>query len=252
MTKTRPIRRLAAGLPAVALTLALAACGPDNADPVADPSAPAAPPATETATAPATAPGTAPAGAPTAAPTAAGSPAAPGGTGGPGAPTGGDAPQPAGTAGGNNVTQISYDHPLALGATGRYVGKSSVVDATAVSIVKGTAAEIAPFKLMPEITNGKTPYYVTVTFTNRTGSVLAQDAYMMRVWVKPKDHSAGALPAPTLQKAIPQCDTRSLVPLADGQSVKLCAVYLVPNEAPPAFLTYGNILDTAPLVWKVG
>ncbi|MFJ7278978.1 hypothetical protein [Kitasatospora sp. NPDC098663] len=56
----------------------------------------------------------------------------------------------------------------------------------------------------------------------------------------------------TAGPAIPRCDTRSLVTLADGQSVKLCAVYLVPNETPPGFLTYGNIMDTAPLVWKVG
>ncbi|MFJ3220664.1 hypothetical protein ACIPLC_32665 [Kitasatospora sp. NPDC086801] len=238
MTKTQSVRRIAAALPAAALVLALSACGPDNADPPAGPSTPAAPP---TGAAPAsTAPG-APTG--SAAPTAAGAPTA---------PTTQAGPQPSATAGGNNVTQVSYDRPLPFGATGRYVGKSSVVDATAVSIVKGKAAEIAPFNLPSATTGGKTPYFVTVSFTNRTGGPLAEDAYMMRVWVKPQDHSAGALPAATLQKAIPQCDTRSLVTLADGQSVKLCAVYLVPNEAPPSFLTYGNIMDTAPLVWKVG
>ncbi|MEU9075760.1 hypothetical protein [Kitasatospora sp. NPDC048538] len=237
MKKTRSTRALAAGLPAAALVLAVSACGPDNADPVADPTAPVA-----VTTAPAA---TAPSSAPAAPPPAASSPAA-------SAPPGGGGPQPAATAGGGNVTQVSYDRPLPLGATGRYVGKSSVVDASAVSVVKGTAAEIAPFRLPAASTDGKTPYYVTVTFTNRTGAPLGEDAYMMRVWVKPRDHSAGALPAATLQKAIPQCDTRSLVPLADGQSVKLCAVYLVPNETPPSFLTYGNILDTAPLVWKVG
>ncbi|MQS13802.1 hypothetical protein F7Q99_16375 [Streptomyces kaniharaensis] len=252
MTKTRPLGKIArAGVPAAALALLLAACGPDNSDPVAaSTDTPAAPPVT--------APAAAPAGTPTgAAPPASRAPA-PGGSsapaaGGSNAPAaGGDAPQPVATAGGNNVTQISYDRPLPLGATGRYLGKSSTVDATAVSITKGTAAEIAPFAFMPDLTNGKTPYYVTMTFTNRTGTPLAQDAYMMRAWVKPRDHSAGTLPAPTLQRSIPQCDTKSLVPLADGQSVKLCAVYLVPNDNPPAFLTYGNILDTAPLVWKVG
>ncbi|MEU8512317.1 hypothetical protein AB0C76_12090 [Kitasatospora sp. NPDC048722] len=232
MTKTRFTTRAArAAVPAAALALLLTACGPDNADPAASTGAPAAPPAT--ATPPAT-PGAAPS-------AATGAPAAPG-----------DGPQPSVTAGGNNVTQVSYDHPLALGGTGRYLGKSSTVDATAVSITKGTANEIAPFGFLPDLTTGKTPYYVSMTFTNRTGTALAQDAYMMRVWVKPKDHSAGALPAPTLEKAIPQCDTKALVTLAPGQSVKLCAVYLVPNENPPAFLTYGNILDTAPLVWKVG
>ncbi|MEV8325164.1 hypothetical protein [Kitasatospora sp. NPDC056731] len=241
MTKTQSIRRIAAGLPAAALVLALSACGPDNADPAAAPSAPAAPPTgAASASGAATAPG---------APTGAAAPTTPGAPAAPTAPAG---PQPSVTAGGNNVTQVSYDRPLPLGSAGRYVGKSSVVDAAAVSIVKGTAAEIAPFNLPSTTTSGKTPYYVTVSFTNRTGAPLAEDAYMMRVWVKPKDHSAGALPAATLQKAIPQCDTRSLVTLADGQSVKLCAVYLVPNEAPPSFLTYGNILDTAPLVWKVG
>ncbi|MFF3006424.1 hypothetical protein ACFVTF_26885 [Kitasatospora sp. NPDC057940] len=232
MTKTQSIRRIAAGLPAAALVLALSACGPDIADPAA---APTAPP-----TGAATAPG---------APTGSAAPTTPGA---PAAPTTPAGPQPSATAGGNNVTQVSYDRPLPLGSAGRYVGKSSVVDAAAVSIVKGTAAEIAPLNLPSTSTSGKTPYYVTVSFTNRTGAPLAEDAYMMRVWVKPKDHSAGALPAATLQKAIPQCDTRSLVTLADGQSVKLCAVYLVPNETPPSFLTYGNILDTAPLVWKVG
>ncbi|MGW2248986.1 hypothetical protein ACWCXH_02130 [Kitasatospora sp. NPDC001660] len=229
MTKTRFTTRAArAAVPAAALALLLAACGPDNADPAASTDTPAAP------TAAASAATGAPAPAGSSAPTAAG-----------------NGPQPAATAGGNNVTQVSYDRPLSLGATGRYLGKSSTVDATAVSITKGTAGEIAPFGFLPDLTSGKTPYYVTMTFTNRTGTPLDQDAYMMRVWVKPKDHSAGALPAPTLEKAIPQCDTKSLVTLAPGQSVKLCAVYLVPNENPPAFLTYGNILDTAPLVWKV-
>ncbi|MFJ2806481.1 hypothetical protein [Kitasatospora sp. NPDC087271] len=242
MTKTQSIRRIAAGLPAAALVLALSACGPDNADPAAVPSAPAAPPTG--AAGASTAPGT-----PTGTPTGSAAPTVPATPTAPTAPAG---PQPSVTAGGNNVTQVSYDRPLPLGSAGRYVGKSSVVDAAAVSIVKGTAAEIAPLNLPSTSTSGKTPYYVTVSFTNRTGAPLAEDAYMMRVWVKPKDHSAGALPAATLQKAIPQCDTRSLVTLADGQSVKLCAVYLVPNETPPSFLTYGNILDTAPLVWKVG
>ncbi|MBV6701101.1 hypothetical protein [Kitasatospora aureofaciens] len=240
MTKTQSIGKTArAGVPVAALALLLTACGPDNTDPAASTGAPAAPSATASA----------PAGTPTGtAPPATGAPA----PGGSSAPAAGGAPQPAATAGDNNVTQISYDRPLSLGATGRYLGKSSTVDATALSITKGTAAEIAPFGFMPDLTSGKTPYYVTMTFTNRTGKALDQDAYMMRVWVKPKDHSAGALPAPTLQKSIPQCDTKSLVTLADGQSVKLCAVYLVPNDNPPAFLTYGNILDTAPLVWKVG
>lgn len=233
MTKSRFTTGAArAAVPAAALALLLTACGPDNTDPAAGSGTPAAPPATAT-----------PSAAPTSAP-------APGGSGAAVAP--GDGPQPSVTAGGNNVTQVSYDHPLALGGTGRYLGKSSTVDATAVSITKGTANEIAPFGFLPDLTTGKTPYYVSMTFTNRTGTALAQDAYMMRVWVKPKDHSAGALPAPTLEKAIPQCDTKSLVALAPGQSVKLCAVYLVPNDNPPAFLTYGNILDTAPLVWKVG
>ncbi|MFF3113664.1 hypothetical protein ACFVSN_31295 [Kitasatospora sp. NPDC057904] len=242
MTKTRFTTRAArAAVPAAALALLLTACGPDNADPAASTGDPAAPPATATATPPAT---------PGAVPSAATGAPAPAGSGAPAAP--GDGPQPSVTAGGNNVTQVSYDHPLALGGTGRYLGKSSTVDATAVSITKSTANEIAPFGFLPDLATGKTPYYVNMTFTNRAGTALAQDAYMMRVWVKPKDHSAGTLPAPTLEKAIPQCDTKSLVTLAPGQSVKLCAVYLVPNENPPAFLTYGNILDTAPLVWKVG
>ncbi|MFI6844616.1 hypothetical protein ACIBJD_08120 [Kitasatospora sp. NPDC050467] len=251
MTNTQ--NTLRAAVPLAALALLLTACGPDNADPVG-------PGAAGTGGATAAVTGT---------PAATGAPSAtggdPAGTAGGGAGTGGGGStpnpvpsaatsgNPIGGAGGGSGSKISYDNPLAPTATGSYLGKTKA-DVTPVSVVKGTAAEIASFNFKPADVEGKTPYYVTVSFTNRTGAPLTDEYFMMRFKVKSDaSGTGGALPAPTILKSIPQCDSgRKPGTLADGQTQQQCAVYLVPTNTPPKFLVFGSVLDTEPLIWKVG
>lgn len=242
MTNTQ--NALRAAVPLAALALLLTACGPENEDPAA--------------------PGAAGAGGASVAATGTpGAPAATGGTAGT-AGTGGTTPNPApsaatsgnpigGATGGSGSGKIGYDNPLAPTATGSYLGKTKA-DVTPVSVVKGTLAEIAPYNFKPADLDGKTPYYVTVSFTNRTGAPLTDEYFMMRFKVK-SDTAAtgGVLPAPTVLKSIPQCDSgKKPGTLADGQAQQQCAVYLVPTNTPPKFLVFGSVLDTEPLIWKAG
>ncbi|MFC5886013.1 hypothetical protein RMN57_23650 [Kitasatospora sp. CM 4170] len=259
MTKTQTVLR--AAVPAAALAMLLTACGPENETPVAPGAAGAGDPTAATApatTAPPAAGATGGAGAGTG---GAGATAGTGGTaaGGTGAGTGGTGGAPSATTSGNPVGgasggsgKVGYGNPLALTATGSYQGKTKA-DVTPVSVVKGTAAEIAPFNFKPADLDGRTPYYVTVSFTNRTGAPLTDEYFMMRFKVNTDARATGVLPAPTIMKSIPQCDAgKKPGTLADGQSQQQCAVYLVPTATPPQFLTFGSVLDTEPLVWKVG
>ncbi|WP_327680265.1 hypothetical protein [Kitasatospora sp. NBC_00458] len=253
MTKHRTALR--AAVPIAALALALTACGPENDDPAVV----AAPTPAGSA---AGAPTSAPAGAPTAAPTGAaptGAPAATGGAGGTGG-TGGTAPVPSAATSGNPIGgasggggKISFENPLPLTTTGSYLGKTKA-DVTPVSVVKGTAAEVAPFNFKPADLAGRTPYYVTVSFTNRTGAPLTDEYFMMRFKVHTEAKATGGvLAAPTIMKSIPACDAgKKPGTLADGQSQQQCAVYLVPDDTPPQFLAFGSVLDTQPLIWKAG
>ncbi|MET8702244.1 hypothetical protein ABZW10_25745 [Kitasatospora sp. NPDC004723] len=256
MTKLRSTLRAAA--PVAVLALALTACGPENDDPavVAAPTAAptTAPPAADT---PAATPTGAATSAPTSAPASAPTSAPAGGAGG--AAGGATAPNPlptaatsgnpiGGTSGGKS--KITFESPLPLTATGSYLGRTKA-DVTPVSVVKGTAAEIAPYRFKPADTAGMTPYYVTVNFTNRTGTPLQDEYFMMRFKVQTDPAGSGILPAPTILKSIPQCDTgKQPGVLNDGQSQQQCAVYLVPDGTPPQFLVFGSVLDTEPLIWK--
>ncbi|MFC5665362.1 hypothetical protein ACFP3U_20570, partial [Kitasatospora misakiensis] len=214
-------------------------------------SAPAPPPAPTSAAAGGAA---APTGAaPPSAPAATG--AAAGGAAGGGSPTGAAVPSaatsgnPIGGASGGNA-KISFESPLPLTTTGSYLGKTKA-DVTPVSVVKGTAAEIASYNFKPADTAGKTPYYVTVNFTNKTGAPLQDEYFMMRFKVHTEPKGTGILAAPTILKSIPQCDSgKKPGTLADGQSQQQCAVYLVPDGTPPQFLAFGSVLDTQPLIWK--
>ncbi|WP_043469205.1 hypothetical protein, partial [Kitasatospora sp. MBT66] len=172
-----------------------------------------------------------------------------------GSPTAGGLPSAAtsgnpigGASGGNS--KITFDNPLALTATGSYLGKTKA-DVTPVSVVKGTAAEIAPYNWKPADTAGRTPYYVTVNFTNRTGAPLQDEYFMMRFKVQTEPKGTGILSAPTVLRSIPQCDSgKKPGTLADGETQQQCAVYLVPDGTPPQFLVFGSVLDTQPLIWK--
>ncbi|MFI8082458.1 hypothetical protein ACIF6L_16910 [Kitasatospora sp. NPDC086009] len=256
MTNTQ--NALRAAVPLAALALLLTACGPENEDPAAGAAGAAGASAAAT-----TAPGA------TGAPSATGGSAGTAGTSGTAgtagtAGAGGNTPNavpsaatsgnPIGGAGGGAGSgKIGYDNPLATTATGSYLGKTKA-DVTPVSVVKGTAAEVAPYNFKPAELDGKTPYYVTVSFTNRTGGPLTDEYFMMRFKVK-SDTAAtgGVLPAPTVLKSIPQCDSgKKPGTLADGQTQQQCAVYLVPTNTPPKFLVFGSVLDTEPLIWKAG
>ncbi|MFD7411012.1 hypothetical protein [Kitasatospora purpeofusca] len=260
MTKLR--NTLRAAVPVAALALALTACGPENDDPAVTAAPTSAPAGGGSAAPTGAAPTSAPAGGITAAPTAAAPTSAPaagaaGGAAGGGSPTAGGLPSaatsgnPIGGAGGGG-SKITFENPLAPTATGSYLGKTKA-DVTPVSVVKGTAAEIAPYNWKPADTAGKTPYYVTVNFTNRTGAPLQDEYFMMRFKVQTEPKGTGILSAPTILRSIPQCDSgKKPGTLADGETQQQCAVYLVPDGTPPQFLVFGSVLDTQPLIWKAG
>ncbi|MFB6893820.1 hypothetical protein ACFCX4_31395 [Kitasatospora sp. NPDC056327] len=238
---------LRAAVPLAALALALTACGPENDDPAVVAAPTAAPTAAAT-------------GAPTG-PAASAPASAPAGTAG-GAAGGGTAtanPVPSAATSGNPIGgasggggRISFETPLAPTATGSYLGRTKA-DVTPVSVVRGTAAEIAAYNFKPADTAGRTPYYVTVDFTNRTGAALQDEYFMMRFKVHTEPRGTGVLAAPTVLKSVPQCDSgKKPGTLADGRTQRQCAVYLVPDGTPPQFLAFGSVLDTQPLIWKAG
>ncbi|MCX5211040.1 hypothetical protein OG689_17360 [Kitasatospora sp. NBC_00240] len=229
---------LRAAVPAAALALLLTGCGPDNGN---DPVAPGADGAAPTATAGGDAPGGTPTDGSTGGSNGGGSNG--GASGGPSAA----ASAPGGSGGGSG----SYASPLGPTATGTYTGKSKA-DLAPVSTVKGNIADLAPLKLAAGDTNGKTPYYITVSYTNRSGATVADDYFMQRVTVKTAESGDAIFQAGTT-KSIAACAAgEKPAPLADGQTRKSCGIYLVPTNAVPKFLVYGSIMDTKPLIWKLG
>ncbi|OKI22253.1 hypothetical protein A6A07_34860 [Streptomyces sp. CB03911] len=220
---------LRAAVPAAALALLLTGCGPENGNDPVDPGAGGAAPT-------ATAGGDAPAGTPTA-----------GSTGG---ASGGASGRPSAAASASGGAG-GYASPLGPTATGTYTGKNKA-DLAPVTVVKGNLADLAPLKLAPGDTNGRTPYYITVSYTNRSGATMADDYFMQRVTVKTAENGDAIFQAGTT-KSIAACAAgEKPAPLPDGQTQKSCGIYLVPNNAAPKFLVYGAIMDTKPLVWKLG
>lgn len=229
---------LRAAVPAAALALLLTGCGPENSN---DPVAPGAGGAAPTATAG----GNAPAGTPTAGST--------GGANG-GGPADGASGRPSAAAsapGGSGGGSGSYASPLGPTATGNYTGKNKA-DLAPVTMVKGNLADLAPLKLAAGDTDGRTPYYITVSYTNRSGAALADNYFMQRVTVKTAEHGDAIFQAGTTRSIAACAAGEKPGPLPDGQTQKSCGIYLVPNDAAPKFLVYGAIMDTKPLIWKLG
>ncbi|GGV21888.1 hypothetical protein GCM10010495_41930 [Kitasatospora herbaricolor] len=220
---------LRAAVPAAALALLLTGCGPENGNDPVDPGAAGAAPT-------ATAGGDAPAGTPTA-----------GSTAGAGGGAGGGPSAGAGASGGAG----GYADPLGPTATGTYTGRNKA-ELTPVTVVKGNLADLAPLKLAPGDTNGRTPYYITVSYTNRSGATVADDYFMQRVTVKTAENGDAIFQAGTTRSIAACAAGEKPAPLPDGKTQKSCGIYLLPNNAAPKFLVYGAIMDTKPLVWKLG
>ncbi|WP_371479768.1 hypothetical protein [Kitasatospora sp. NBC_00315] len=233
MTSVQNILR--AAVPAAALALLLTGCGPDNnGGPGGDA---AAGPATGTPAATAVAD---PSGAVT------GGGADGGSTGGPGTAAGSAAPAGADAAGAG-----TYASPLGASATGHYVGKVKA-DLTPVSLVKVGAADLAPLNIPAADLAGRTPYYLTMSFTNRSGATVADNYFMQRVRLTADEQDTGVLAAAVAPgRSAAACNAGAKAPSpADGQSQKSCSVYLFPAGSTPKFISYGSIMDDHPLVWK--
>ncbi|MFD5467971.1 hypothetical protein ACFWIQ_34940 [Kitasatospora sp. NPDC127059] len=210
---------------AAALALLLTACGPDNSDgPVS---------AAPTATA-ATGPNTAP---PSTAATAAPSITAAAPTATPSAPSRfAGALAPATTAKGTYTDSEKGDISVTIGPT---------------SAVKGDIADLAKF-LKPEDMTGKTPYYVSVTYTHTGGNGIYEPYFNRRLRAMISDTAQAR--KVDLLSAFPKCE--SDVPqggkdFVKGQSEHECAIYLAPADQPLKYVLWLD-KDDKPLAWKAG
>lgn len=242
MTSVHTILRTA--VPAAALALLLTGCGPDNTGDPAVADAGGAGAASGV-----TAAGGSGGGAAAAADAVSGGSAgAPDPAASSAAPAGGSSGSTGGSGGDGTGTFAS---PLAAGATGTYTGTSKA-DLTLVSVVKGGSADALQLGIPAAEQAGRTPYYVTVTYTNRSGGTLSDNFFLQRVRLASTESDSGVLASPTgAGRSVPACDAGARpAPLADGRSQKSCGVYLLPAGTAPTFVRYGGIMDDHPLVWK--
>ncbi|MFF7634632.1 hypothetical protein ACFZB9_15955 [Kitasatospora sp. NPDC008050] len=219
---------------AAALTLLLTGCGPDETTatgsttsaPATAASTPAFHPGSSTAPS-----GAAPTGAPTspATPSASKSAAAPAGDAFPGA-----------LAAGAQANGVFTDHQqgdisLAIGP---------------VKIVKGDIADLAKFDLKPDQTTGKTPYYVSVSYTHTGGNGIFEPYFNLQL--RAMLDAQTQAPKLDLLSSFPKCSSDVPVGGANfvkGQTEHECAVYLAPSDKPIKYILWMN-KDNTSLAWK--
>ncbi|MCC9309569.1 hypothetical protein LN042_21245 [Kitasatospora sp. RB6PN24] len=145
----------------------------------------------------------------------------------------------------------TYQSPLGPTATGHSKGAHKLA-ITPVSVVKATAADVAPLHFQDSELAGKTPYFVTVQFTNESGATVPDFGDNdMRIWVHTTADDSGIINSSPVVYHIPQCQTPNPAPADNGKGDRECGVYLVPNGQAPEFLSYGAPMDV-PMIWKVG
>ncbi|MGO4457808.1 hypothetical protein AB4039_10940 [Streptomyces sp. M-16] len=130
---------------------------------------------------------------------------------------------------------------------------------TPVSVVKGDKAAVE--KLGVGLLNGKTPYYVTTTYTHKGGEV-DTGSFNFKLLLHGTDPKRAYTFAPAWGAKFEPCQEASDADLrlAAGKSVTTCEIYLVPEDVQPAFVGFQGERDagkpsdetgTAPeVVWK--
>ncbi|GAB2700821.1 hypothetical protein [Kitasatospora kifunensis] len=215
-----------------ALTLLLTGCGPDET--TATGSTTTAPATAAATTAPTSHPTTAAPSdrVPSAAPTA--TKAAPSSQ-----PGGGDA-FPGALAAGAQANGVFTDHQqgdisLAIGP---------------VKVVKGDISDLAKFDLKPDQTAGKTPYYVSVSYTHTGGNGIFEPYF--NIQLRAMLDAQTQAPKLDLLSSFPKCSSDVPVGGANfvkGQTEHECAVYLAPSDKPIKYVLWMN-KDNTPLAWK--
>ncbi|MEZ0022582.1 hypothetical protein P3T36_003811 [Kitasatospora sp. MAP12-15] len=144
---------------------------------------------------------------------------------------------------------------LAAGAQAKGVFNDSTAGDISLSIgpvkvVKGDIADLASFDLKPDQTAGKTPYYVTVSYTHEGGNGIFEPYFnlQLRAMVDAQTQASKI----DLIGAFSKC--ASDVPqgganFVKGQTEHECAVYLAPTATPVKYVLWMN-KDNTPLTWK--
>ncbi|WP_344442041.1 hypothetical protein [Kitasatospora nipponensis] len=223
---------LRAAVPAAALALLLTGCGPDETP--------------------------APAGASSAAPSAAASSAAPSKSaaapskGGAAPSTSAGASAPASSAPGGPGAGFAAALAPSAQAQGVYSdhqkGDISLTIGP-VKVVKGDVADLAKFAKAADLA-GKTPYYVSVSYTHTGGNGLFEPYFnaQLRAMVSDTDQA----PKIDLLSGFPQCQSdvpKGGADFVKGQTEHECAIYLAPSDKPLKYVLWVN-KSGAPLAWK--
>ncbi|WP_405676685.1 hypothetical protein OG239_39890 [Streptomyces sp. NBC_00868] len=133
---------------------------------------------------------------------------------------------------------------------------------TPASVVKGDKAAVD--KLGVGLLDGKTPYYVTTTYTHKGGAQDGVVSFNHKLLLHGTDPQRAYSFAPSWGAKFEPCQEASDndLKLAEGKSVTTCEIYLVPENVQPLFVGFqgerdtsspSNETGTAPeVVWKVG
>ncbi|WP_327066280.1 hypothetical protein OG500_10620 [Kitasatospora sp. NBC_01250] len=218
---------------AAALTLLLTGCGPDETTATGSTTSAPATATSAPASHPAVATPKSPTGAPSSLTTASASKSA--------AAPAGDA-FPGALAAGAQANGVFTDHQqgdisLAIGP---------------VKVVKGDIADLAKFDLKPDQTAGKTPYYVSVSYTHTGGNGIFEPYFNLQL--RAMLDAQNQAPKLDLLSSFPKCSSDVPVGGANfvkGQTEHECAVYLAPSDKPITYILWMN-KDNTPLAWKAG
>ncbi|MFE2181162.1 hypothetical protein [Streptomyces sp. NPDC059455] len=122
---------------------------------------------------------------------------------------------------------------------------------TAVSVRKGTPAELRTAGVKPSDVRTTQPYYVTMTFENIGENSLH---YPFLNTPTGLEDTAGVDDQPLItgDTEVTACPGKDPDDFAVGAKVSLCKVFLVPNGIRPSMVTYSTGDDTKrPVSWKV-
>ncbi|MFK0199658.1 hypothetical protein [Streptomyces lavendulae] len=161
----------------------------------------------------------------------------------------------------------TFAQPLALGtaadATETHFPdyKKTELSVTPVSVVKGDKAAVE--KLGVGLLDGKTPYYVTTTYTHEGGEE-DTGSFNFKLLLHGTDPKRAYFFAPSWGARFEPCQEASDADLRliSRKSVTTCEIYLLPEDVQPAFVGFqgdrdagkpSNETGSAPeVVWKAG
>ncbi|MGP3944346.1 MULTISPECIES: hypothetical protein [Streptomyces] len=122
---------------------------------------------------------------------------------------------------------------------------------TAVSVRKGTHAELKKAGTEPSDIRTTQPYYVTMTFEN-VGENSLHYPFLNTPTGLEDTNGVDDQPLITGDTEVAACPGKDPDDFAVGAKVSLCKVFLVPNGSRPSVVTYSTGDDTErPVSWKV-